>query len=421
MDPQRPQADVIGYGKDATRSVRERAVAYGHQAAASVDVALASVAAALGVGSVTGATQASFEIPVARRNVVVGEPITLDLTGKLFLGRIFLLLSGSFLKSVTWHIPGKVVKSYASKHSTTRVVPLSQNDKSKPRISFYWVDSGGPRKVQANCVVFSPAHKADITFTLFATFNVQAPKLNHLREYRKAQDRGKTRIGSNRAGVAGQRFLEFTGKIRKRAKTGVRRHSGIEWDWKVTLPPGHDGKIKDLQTIYGIRELTVRLAGDTTKTVRSVWKVKDKPLISIPEHGPPQGYSVVDSTPIEDPGEPRYSSEFPIDVKGGESTREITGHDSPDQLLNPDLGVRHFVHETFKYYVLFRPNREGAIWVPVGRAEWFWRGEAVREKNTWQLRGAAGGILSPGAPTTEFPQYDDHAGKLEWVEIDRDE
>jgi hypothetical protein len=420
MEPELRQPDVTSHGGEVTRSAGERTLAYGHKAALSADVALASLNAALGISSVTGTTGASFQIPIAKPNVVVGEPITLDLTGRLFLGRILMLLSGSFLKSVTWQIPGKVVKAYSQGHSKTRVVPLSQTDRSAPKIIFYWVDPGGPRKVQAKCVVFSPLHKADITFTFSATFVVQAPKLAYLRDPRRRADRGKTRIGSNRAAAKGLKLLEFTGRIRKRAQTGIRRLSGTEWDWKVTIPPGHDGKIKDLQTIYGIREQTVRPAVDAAP-IRSVWKIPGKPLVSIPGHGPAEGYRVVDSNPIEDPGEPRYSGEFPIDLKGGTSTKEITGQDSPDEALNSDLGVRYFVHETFKYFVLFRPNTAGAIWVPVGKVEWFWRGEAVRDKGRWKLQAPAGGILSPGAATTQFPEYDDHTGKLTWVDLHADE
>jgi hypothetical protein len=381
--------------------------------------ALAPTALARGSVGVTGAALVlvplaaiKIDIPVARREVAVGERISLDLEFLLQSHRIL----GAEVKSIRWKIPGRVVKKYDLVHRRTRVVLLSAADMAEPTIAFYWVDSGDAREVVAECTLANRALQTELTVLFQATFDVKAPALGFLREYRAKKKRGQTRMGTNLASQKGQLFLEFTGTVKKREKAGVRRHHGTVWYWRVTVPQGHDGQVTDLQTIYGIREQTLLLGTGEEGKAEFVWKPENKPLVERPGADPPEGYLIVDSTPAEDPTKPRYSGEFPIDV-GAEGTTEITGHDSPSSLL-PPMAVRLFVHEKFKYFVLYRPKTKGAIWVPVAKVEWYWKAEALRpdEHAEWTLHVAEGGISSAGARTLEFPEYNAHRGEMEWEE-----
>jgi hypothetical protein len=101
-----------------------------------------------------------------------------------------------------------------------------------------------------------------------------------------------------------------------------------------------------------------------------------------------------------------YSTESPWSIGSGETKDEMaTGSDAPDAFLEPAwTGI--VIHELFDYWLLFQPSTPGAIWVPIARARWFWKGRLEREKGKWRAKERRGGPIGKGVSTFEFPVYD---------------
>ena len=344
----------------------------------------------------------------------VGERISLS-TMPLLLG----LVTASWVKSVNWAIPGTVIKNWVATLDRGVATPLTSADTSGREISFHWVDGGLGRVVSAHCVIFSGVLRRDVSLTMQWTFDVKRPHLDYLRRTRDPKLRGKSRIGTNSASARKQRFLEFTGAERYRG-IGIRRHSGIAWDWQVTMPGGiRGGDFKDFQTLHGFVHLTERKEGGGSR--KSVWKRRTKDLIPFPGLDPPNGYLVVDALP--DAKEVRYGTEYPITVEPGKSYGDLaSGADAPDWLLSPSW-TRLSINYLFEYWILFEPQTDGAIWVPIAKVQWRWKATALRKEGTWSVTDGGSGPVGSGGPTLEFPVYDGWADDetpqtgFEWFEV----
>jgi hypothetical protein len=220
-------------------------------------------------------------------------------------------------------------------------------------------------------------------------FNVAAPTLDRFR------------------GPTGRVQLIKNGDLRGMAfgtlKKGAR---GIQWDWKVTMPAKHAGWIKDVQTV---RENRVRVLNDGKKCGRrnpakkdlheqldqSLWDAGDEPTYSSKGHYPPIA--------------------LPVEVDKRKSFRNTATFDSPHTSLEPgDKTVT--VDDHFKYYILYKPRTAGAIWVPVARAAWYWKGRAERSGTSWKVEGK-GKVSDTGKITTEFPEYESNVSQNKWIEI----
>ena len=308
------------------------------------------------------------------REVVVGQRIVLDLATTSLAGD---------LGQVRWTVPGRAIRGYDGTVHHAKVFELTDEDRTRPRISFFWVDAGDARIVRARITTKSGAEKV---FT--ASFDVKRPKMEKF-----TATVGKTRI-EKRAGLTGMRF----GK--------PPTEPGIKWDWKVTLPPGHAGHVKDVQTVlldvFQIQRLTP--GGKETRTL--VRRHPSKPDLHVQLDGTVGGQAAYNAGILE----PRLA--------GGESFAGVSS-DSPHTEL-PKLATKVSVNEQFTYYVMFKPetkNADDAIWVPIAKARWSWKAVASQTGKGWVIRPVK---MKPACElnTTEYPVYLSNVEENEWRQVD---
>jgi hypothetical protein len=326
-----------------------------------------------------------YEAPVQanRHEVVVGEKIELDI--KAFVP------VGVDIINVQWTIPDTAVASYWDDRKGSEQKELA-GSLNKSSLTFYWVD-GGVKEVKVHYTLkYSSSLQvpSDIVFP----FDVKAPKL----------DRFDAKTSTPR--IAKERGLPVI-----RFGTLDKKAPGIKWDWQVTMPTNHGGWIKDLQTILIRQEKTQLVDKKSTKTRNLVRK-----------HPRKGQHEQLDQDFIDEGTEATYSSKgryppiaFPTKVEAGKSFRDTATWDSPGTLLEA-LDISTSVNNSFKYYILYKPDTKGAIWVPVARAEWFWQAEAVKQKGSWILKSKSGKVSVPGAPTVKFPLYGSNKNESDWIE-----
>jgi len=317
----------------------------------------------------------AVEITGQKAEVSVGEKITLGVKYTKEWG---------ILKSVEWTIPGKIVKDYKDNQTSGKVTEIKEADKKSTKkftIDFYWVDGGDGRVVEAKCV-FTSAGK-DTNKTISATFDVKAPKLDN-------DKFNATTDVVDLVPPAAPSSLKF----------GVTK-AGIKWDWKVTLPSTVDGYVKDVQTIKTITKQT------TTGGTKQVWTISGTKV-------PPADMQLDTSNPYRLPGDFGAPHGFPKKLSAGITYSDNYSVDSP---RTPLAGAKRvFTHDQFKYYIMYKPDKPNAIWVPIAKAEWYWKGEAAFGTGTgkWKLVSKGGGITSSGASTKEFPKYDSNVKYNKW-------
>ncbi|MFZ0131685.1 MAG: serine hydrolase, partial [Desulfobacterales bacterium] len=91
--------------------------------------------------------------------------------------------------------------------------------------------------------------------------------------------------------------------------------------------------------------------------------------------------------------------------------------DNPETGL-PSVARAISINDRFIYYIMFKPatdKPQDAIWVPVAKAEWFWKVTAKQLDKKWGL------LQTKMQPTIEkrtvkFPIYESYAGENEWQE-----
>jgi hypothetical protein len=305
----------------------------------------------------------SVEITGKKAAVAIGEQIKLGVKYTKEWGT---------LKSVKWTIPDTIVRNYTDGAVTAVVTPVDAAEKEKTTIVFHWVDAADGRTVTADCV-FTSAGK-EKKKSISSTFDVKGPTLD---KFAAATDTvslfpagAPTRVGFGKGAAV----------------------PGIKWDWKVTVPSLCDAYIKDVQTIKHENRAT---------TLAGVKKVRAIPGTKVP----PPGYNLDTDNPYSLPGDYPPCPGFPTKVAAGGSFADTSTFDSPS---NPLAGFKHVtIDRWFRYYLMYKPDKPDAIWVPVAKAEWKCVGTADLNvtAGTWSLSGAASGITAAGAVTTEFPTY----------------
>jgi hypothetical protein len=320
--------------------------------------------------------------------VMIGEQVTVDLDAGSSL------LAGADLEKIQWTIPGTAVAKYWGDFTGSEVVALRQVDLTRRKVTFYWVDAQDGRVVTCRAVRnYGPWLKLPVS-TSFA-FDVKAPTVDRFRAVTS-----EPQIVDER-GVPGLRF----GRIYKtRTKRPV---PGIQWNWKVTMHSGRGGDIKDLQTIRQGRQKVQLVAG-----------VETKKMLRHPQKGP---HDQLDEDP-HDGGEPRYSAKdyfgsvaLPLRLKAGESFENTSTRDSPGTTFEQD-DRSMTVDESFKYYLLYRPDTPGAIWVPLAVADWFWKAKAAKGPKGWALITKSNGNRVR-APTAEHPIYGSNVNENKWIDV----
>jgi hypothetical protein len=309
------------------------------------------------------------------RLVAVGERIELNVNDIAFAEDVV---------AVRWTIPGKTVRGYDGTVVDAKLIPLTDADLQRPRITFYWVDAADGRTVRARFRM-----KSGGLGQVVHVFDVKAPKVSSF-----TARTGATRF-ETRAGLTGMRF----GK--------PIEAPGIAWHWKVTLPPTYAGYVKDVQTVVADRSQVLHREPGGTKTRRLVWRQPSKTEM----------HTQLDDGPDKEAAysEGLYETRLEAGEAATSGGRGI--EDSPHTTL-PPLGVTVSVNDQFTYYLMFKPavpQGEHAIWVPIAKAKWSWKATARRRGDKWDVSPAA---MKPSIDmaTVEFPLYQTNAALNEWQE-----
>lgn len=310
------------------------------------------------------------------REVVVGERVVLDLDKTSFAGKV---------DRVRWVIPGTVVRNYSGKTSDAMMFKLAGADLERPKISFFWVDAADGRVVIADIVL-----KSGIGVPYVVAFNVKGPKLNHFTAVT-----GVTRI-EKRAGLTAMRL------------GNLRRTKGIEWDWKITMPPNRAGFVKDVQTVRHDRvKILHGKAG--TDARRFVYRHPVKT----------DTHEQLDGT---DGGEPAYRGGLhTVKTEAGKSITRNDISDSPHTELER-IGKTLTVNDQFVYFLMYKPEpapgqtKDDTIWVPVAKAAWSWKAVARNAGGRWTVVPAKMKPVFHKA-TTAFPIYESNAAENQWQEV----
>ena len=313
------------------------------------------------------------------RVVAVGQQIVIDVRDMAFAEDV---------DTVSWTIPGTAVRGYDGTAADAKLIPLTDADLQRPRITFYWVDAADGRTVRARFQV-----KSGGLAQVVCGFDVKAPTVTSF-----TSRTGETRF-ETRAGLTGMRF----GK--------PIEAPGIAWNWNVTMPPTHAGYVKDVQTVVNDRSVVLRLKPGGTETRRLVWRHPSKTEIHTQLDDGPDKEAAYTSAMYEvrlEPGEAATS--------GGRGIE-----DSPSTSL-PSLGVTVSVNDHFTYYLMFKPvvpPGEQAIWVPLAKGSWSWKATASHRGDGWHVSPTP---MKPSIDmaTVEFPLYQTNAVLNEWQELPAD-
>jgi hypothetical protein len=291
------------------------------------------------------------------------------------------------------------VRSYWGDRRKTELKPLTKSDREKPRLVFFWVDAADRGVVRCRGTRKFLGYRIPVDASFF--FDVKAPTLN----------RFEAVTGEPRIIFENKIWRIRFGALRQEGKPQKKR-VGIQWDWKVTMPMRHGGWIKDLQTLRQGREKTQLLRKGSRDTQKLVFKHPDK-----------DPHDQLDQSPHDAGLEATYSAkgiyppvEFPLKLEAGQAFHDTATYDSPDTAMEP-LDVNLSVNQSFKYYILYKPAKPGSIWVPVAKAEWFWKAKAKRQGAGWVLTEKEGALSKKGALTTEFPHYESNAIENKWITI----
>jgi hypothetical protein len=322
-----------------------------------------------------------------RREAVVGERIVLDLGTFPFPGKIV---------KVRWTIPGTIVRGYDGGLHNAKVFDVTAADLEQPKISFFWVDPGDNRKVAAD-ITLESYFGGTVKTAVVVVYDVKGPKLDYFKP-----ETGITQI-EKLAGLTGMRF----GKLRGDPASGKpREKKGILWKWKVTMPAALAGFVKDVQTVVNDRRQILLLRPGGTETRTLVWRHPQRS----DQHAQLDGHA---------DGEAGYTAGLHDEkIEAGKSSIEVRTSDSPHAGL-PSLGKVVSVNDRFTYYIMFKPatpNPADAIWVPVAKAEWFWKATAKNIGGRWSVVPAKM-VPALHKTTTDFPKYESNAEKNEWMEV----
>jgi hypothetical protein len=209
---------------------------------------------------------------------------------------------------------------------------------------------------------------------------------------------------------AGSPAIEKSGTLRAVRFGKIEGTHGVHWDWQVTLHKRHSGSIKDLQTVQENRQRAAKKDGKPVTFARRNPKKKDL-------------HEQLDQSLWDAGAEVAYSTkghyppiELPTQVAAGKTFRDKHSWDSPHTSMEP-TDEQLTVMDQFKYYILFKPDVAGSIWVPVAKAEWFWKAKAVKGSRDWKLTEQGGKVTKKGAVTTEFPSYESNVSENTWMEM----
>ncbi len=296
----------------------------------------------------------------AARTWIVGERVVLTARSKP---------AGRSLTSITWVVPGEIVaaQSYTSTAGTITSVPASAFHEATMR--FHWIAGHAPTQLRVQAVATGVAISASLPFSVLAPTGVALV--------------GKTssvNVGPDSVGDLALCFWEQT----PGSDVPSDGASGITFDGKLTPPAGGSGTVALLQLIRSRRTQT-RTSGATRM-------IDSGAVFWLDDAHAAAGGGVFMAVPLSAP-----ASVFHQRIE----------YDSPGNTLAPD-DVESTASDSFKTYLMYRPDADGSIWVTVARVSWSWAGRAVRDDTTWRLT-ESGHLRNPvGARSSDLPSWSEH-------------
>jgi hypothetical protein len=317
------------------------------------------------------------------RTVVVGEPVVIDVAA---------MFTSMKIEDVEWTIVGHAVGGYEITVARARVLPV---DRRAPTLKLHWI-AGGRAHVRGKIgmrTIAPPSNRFEIS--VHYVYDVRAPKLEHLTATTSKPLIHDVVIDPVRKTKKKQ--LGFGDRIGKK---------GIQWDVRVTLPVGLSGRFADVQLVRLGRRRELRFPD---KIVEEVFRT-------------PAGDRYVLDIDRDESKKPDCSDLTPwYQLSPATAVTSVYARDHAYDVPATDLVgdvVSVEIDERFRYYVLFKPELKDAIWVPVAKAEWFWRAAADRRR-VWEMRTTPkpeGGVVGgKGDPTAELPEYDANACLIGWM------
>lgn len=325
------------------------------------------------------------QIDAAVRECVVGERVELS-ADKFGFG-------SALIEKVSWTIPGRTVFSYSGDANKSTLIEHDKKYLTNRSIAFHWVDADDNRQVVCRAIVRRGPGRDEVIIS--RSFNVKGPKL-----VKFTAEVSKPEIVADRGGS-------------RRISFGERKvKPGIVWDCKIEMPSGFSGSVKDLQLVKLGRkkkQMLTRGGKDFRQLVKGTAFPNKDYLLDIGTMGDEA------CKPDRAADDPSYSGT--IKAAAGKTVIFDLATDSPSDGL-ASLDTSYSVNESFKYFILFKPDKANSIWVPVGMAEWFWKAEARKTSSNWQIISRSGGLKGgKGMATKDFPLYNGNACDVAWNEV----
>jgi len=272
-----------------------------------------------------------------------------------------------------WTIPGSVIADFHvgqgdpenGPYTPGEVVPLE--DLTQDSVEFYWHDGGDGRQVHYSITI------GEDTLDCVATFDVKRPQAEVTTVTRSVE--------VNEDPNSAEWFLAL--------RFGTPEQGGepgIEFHGTVTMPNGFSGETCYCQ-LYN-QNHRLRLEQPLSPWQEAVGEGLDNDFPYKRLH-----WSVaIDPTPETD--------------------------DTPALELTDgaDLGE---VSDSATMWLMFKPEGDDSIWVPLRRVDWWWQGRALKQADgTWELDWGANSIEPEDADTTSYPTWTYNIEMIEWVWVE---
>lgn len=296
---------------------------------------------------------------------------------------------GATFTSIEWEIDGKIVKDYSADigdDGMAIVDPISPTDLKGNRIEIYWVDA--PRSaipgetstfvmVSVNAVV-----NGTDNCTAHLQYLLHRPYVYRFEVVRTGSIAADSHYGFESTICSITNWLRF----------GSATDPGIRWEADVTTGAGGAGQLAFVQLIS--RDSRAIVNGASRQSLRTT----------------SGNQYVLDGDFIYGPGRP------PAPVALGSNRRTVLeDNDAPAAHLDSCTPGQSIVsrsrHDSFKTYLMYRPNGANSIWIPLSRLDWGWCALASEDPSSptgWDLDPRSfhfPTINTRGVDTDEFPTW----------------
>lgn len=271
--------------------------------------------------------------------------------------------------AVHWSVQGETLKSYnLSPDAPSLPIYLTGSDLQRNPLSFYWIEGG-------TYTVSVTIYTAYGWGTVQHTFNVTSPTITKFNS-----DTGSVKLVDYTDNPAIAFVSEF-GEIGE----------GIMMQLEVQGNQNLVGQIATIQLIKTARQ-------DQLDTGQN-------------EHFSINGQWVLDNG--RKPGSYIYSG--PVQLNPGD-TASLVPSDGPLQGMKyPPITQMNINKEEYKMYVMFKPNCDNSIWVPLRLLSWFWQGTATHSAEMWNIINADNSQNPDGGPVDSPPGWVSNVKSGRWI------